>query len=65
MDKVDAHHMANFLDCVRSRKERTLEVEIGYAVQVNISMPAQAYSEGPALYRDAQNQEVVFAPPEA
>ena len=65
LDKMDALHMANFLDCVRSRQKPTLDVETSYHVQVTISMSLQAYRVGRVLYRDARNQEGVPAPPEA
>jgi hypothetical protein len=65
LDKVDALHMGNFFDCVRSRQKPTLDVETGYHVQVTISMSVQAYREGRVLYWDARNQEVVSTPPEA
>lgn len=65
LDKVDALHMGNFFDCVRSRQKPTLDVETAYRVQVTISMSVQAYREGRVLYWDARNQEVVAARPEA
>jgi predicted dehydrogenase len=63
LDKVDALHMSNFLSCIRSRRNPTLDVETAYHVQVTISMSVQAYREGRVLYWDAQKQEVVPAPP--
>jgi predicted dehydrogenase len=62
---VDAVHMANFLDSVRTRQKPTLDVETGYRVQVAISMSVQAYREGRVLYWDARNQTVVSKPPKA
>ncbi len=65
LDKVDALHMQNFFECVRSRQKPTLDVETAYRVQVTISMSVQAYREGRVLYWDARNHAVVPAPPEA
>jgi predicted dehydrogenase len=62
---VEAVHMTNFLDCVRTRKKPTLDVETGYRVQVTISMAVQSYREGRVLYWDARNQTVVSTPPKA
>ncbi len=63
--RTDDIHMANFLDCVRTRQKPTLDVETAYRVQVTISMSVQSYREGRALYWDARRQEAVPAPPEA
>jgi predicted dehydrogenase len=65
LEKVDLWHMSNFLDCMRSRRKPTLDVETAYRVQVTISMSVQAYREGRILYWDAAKQEVVAAPPAA
>src|ERR1035438_8603580 len=55
----EAVHMANFLDCMRTRQKPTLDVETGYHVQVTISMAVQSYREGRVLYWDAKNEKVV------
>jgi hypothetical protein len=55
----EAVHMANFLDCMRTRQKPMLDVETGYHVQVTISMAVQSYREGRVLYWDAKNEKVV------
>jgi predicted dehydrogenase len=60
---TDAVHMANFLDCMRTRKQPTLSAEVGYRVQVTISMAVQSFREGRVLYWDAKNQTTVTTPP--
>ncbi len=60
---TDAVHMANFLDCMRTRRQPTLNAEIGYHVQVTISMAVQSYREGRVVYWDAKNEKVVTTPP--
>jgi hypothetical protein len=55
----EAVHMANFLDCMRTRQKPILDVETGYHVQVTISMAVQSYREGRVLYWDAKNEKVV------
>jgi predicted dehydrogenase len=61
--QVDGH-MANFLDCVRSRKKPNLDVDTGYRAQVTISMAVQSFREGKVLYFDPKKEEVVYEPPE-
>jgi predicted dehydrogenase len=65
LDKVDLWHMSNFLDCMRTRKKPTLDVETAYHVQVTISMAVQAYREARILYWDPKKEEVVSTPPAA
>ena len=65
LEKVDAMHMSNFLECMRTRQKPTLDVETAYRAQVTISMAVQAYRQGRILYWDARKEEVVTAPPEA
>jgi predicted dehydrogenase len=61
--QVDGH-MANFLDCVRSREKPRLDVDTGYRAQVTISMAVQSFREGKVLYFDPKKEEVVYEPPE-
>jgi predicted dehydrogenase len=60
---TEAVHMANFLDCMRTRQQPTLSAETCYRVQVTISMAVQSYREGRVLYWDAKNEKVVTTPP--
>jgi len=52
-------HIGNFLDCMRSRQQPTLNVEIALRAQVTISMAVQSYREGKILYWDEQAMKVV------
>ncbi len=62
LEKVDAMHMSNFLDCMRSRKKPTLDVETAYHAQVTISMSVLSYRQARILYWDAKKQEVATSP---
>ena len=44
-DTADQNHMANFIDCVRSRKRPNAPVEIGYRSAVAAHMANMAYRE--------------------
>jgi predicted dehydrogenase len=63
--KPESAHMQNFLDCVRSRQQPTLNVETGYRAQVTISMAVESYREGRVLFWDERAQKVVTRPPKA
>ncbi len=41
----DVNHMANFIDCIRSRKEPNASVEIGYRSAVAAHMANLAYRQ--------------------
>ena len=56
-------HVANFLDCVRSRQKPTLDVETAARAQVLITMSVQSYREGRILYFDERAFKVVTKPP--
>jgi predicted dehydrogenase len=58
-------HITNFLDCMHSRQQPTLNVEVGARAQVLISMSVQSYREGKVLYFDEQNWKVRNKPPRA
>ena len=64
-DFMDAH-VANFLDCVRSRQKPHLDVETGARAQVVINLAVQSYREGKTLYWDEKNWKATQkAPKEA
>jgi len=44
-DTPDQNHMANFIDCVRTRKQPNAPVEIGYRSAVAAHMANMAYRE--------------------
>ncbi|NWG13858.1 MAG: Gfo/Idh/MocA family oxidoreductase [Acidobacteria bacterium] len=65
VDKKDAMraHVANFLECVRTRQKPTLDVETAACAQVVISMAVQSYREGRILYFDEKRWKVGPKPP--
>ena len=68
VDQKDAMtaHVRNFLDCIRSRQQPTLNVETALRAQVTISMAVQSYREGGrALYWDEKAMKVTAKPPKA
>lgn len=59
-------HVANFLDCVRSRQKPHLDVETGARAQAVINLGVQSYREGKTLYWDEKNWKATQkAPKEA
>jgi predicted dehydrogenase len=52
-------HMENFLSCIKSRKEPTLNAQRGYIVMVPIAMSVQAYRENQVKCFDRNSEEVV------
>ena len=61
---VDAH-MANFFDCMRTRKKPNLDADTGYRAQVVITMGVQSFREGKVLFFDPKKEEVVYDAPAA
>ncbi len=57
------HHMKNWLECIRSRKEPNGNVRAGYAHSVASIMAAQAERSGKKLYWDARKEEIVAHEP--
>jgi predicted dehydrogenase len=60
-----AAHINNFLDCIRSRQQPTLNVETAARAQVLISMAVQSYREGRVLYFDEKTWKVSPKPTKA
>jgi hypothetical protein len=59
-------HVRNFLECIRTRQQPTLNVEVALRAQVTISMAVQSYQEGGrALYWDDKAMNVTAEPPRA
>ena len=58
-------HVGNFLSCMRSRQQPTLNVETGARAQVLITMAVNSYREGRVLYFDEKNWKVVPKAPKA
>ena len=67
VEQVDtmAKHVNNFLDCMRSREQPTLNVETGARAQVLITMAVHAYREGKVLYFDEKKWKIVDKAPKA
>ncbi len=55
----DPSHMANWLDCLRSRKQPNATVHHGYAHSVACIMAAQAYWSGKKLYWDPRAEAIL------
>ncbi len=45
-------HVGNFLNCIRSRQQPTLNVEVAARAQVLISLAVQSYRQGKTMYFD-------------
>jgi predicted dehydrogenase len=60
VDQKDAMavHVRNFLECIRSRQNPTLNVDVALRAQVTISMAVQSYREGRVLYWDNRTMKV-------
>lgn len=58
-------HVNNFLECIRTRKKPTLDVETAACAQVLITMAVQSYREGKILYFDEKAFRVKDKPPRA
>ena len=56
-------HMANFIECTRTRAKPNLDAETGYRAQVVISMGVQSFREGKVLFFDPKKEEVVYDAP--
>lgn len=59
IDDMSLEHMANWFDCMRSRKQPDSPVHDGYAHSVACIMAAQAYWEGRKVYWDAASETIV------
>ncbi len=58
-------HMANWLECLRSRKQPHATVENGFDHAIVCIMAARAYREGRKLYWDPKAEQIVDRAPEA
>lgn len=56
-------HMANWFDCLRSRKQPNATVREGYAHAVAVIMAARSYREGKKLWWDAKAEQILDHPP--
>lgn len=58
-------HIGNFLDCIRSRQQPTLNVETAARAQVAITMAVQSYRQGKVLYFDEAKFKITDKPVKA
>ena len=67
VDQNDAmmDHIGNFLECVKSRQQPRLNVEVAARAQVAITMAVLSYQQGKVLYFDEKNFKVVDKPVKA
>jgi len=59
----DPSHMANWFDCLRSRKQPNATVQHGFAHSVACIMAARAQREGRKLWWDAKAEAILEQPP--
>jgi predicted dehydrogenase len=62
-DKGRDAHMANFLECIKTRKKPNLDAETAYRAQVTISMGVDSYRQNKVLFFDPVAEKVVDSPP--
>jgi predicted dehydrogenase len=67
VDENDAmmDHIGNFLDCVRSRQQPRLNVEVAARAQVAITMAVESYRQGRVLYFDEKSFKITDKPVKA
>jgi predicted dehydrogenase len=63
IDDMSTGHMANWFDCLRSRKQPIAPVEAGFSESLACIMATQAYWSGKKLYWDPAKQETLDRPP--
>lgn len=56
-------HVANFLECMRTREKPHCDVETGARAMAVINLSVQSYREGRVLYWDEKNWKAVSEPP--
>jgi predicted dehydrogenase len=63
MGDLDLHHMENWLECLRARRQPHSTVRDGYAHSVACIMAAESYWAGKKLYYDAASETILDHPP--
>jgi len=56
-------HLANWLDCIRTRQPCVCDPELGYRTMAAIRMSVDAYRKGKTLYFDTDTEAVIASPP--
>jgi predicted dehydrogenase len=59
IDDLSLGHMANWLECIRSRQQPRCTVQDGFAHSVGCMMAAEAYSSGKKQYWDATSETIL------
>ena len=59
IDDLTLEHMANWLECMRSRKDPHATVHNGFAHSVACMMATQSYWAGKKMYWDAAGERIV------
>jgi predicted dehydrogenase len=59
IDDLTLEHMANWLECMRSRKDPHATVQNGFAHSVACMMATQSYWSGKKMYWDAAGERIV------
>jgi predicted dehydrogenase len=65
IDDLSLGHMANWFDCIRSRKQPVCTVQDGFAHSVAAMMATEAYHSGKKQYWDAATETITDQPPAA
>ncbi len=65
IDDLTVEHMANWLECLRSREQPHCTVHDGFAHSVACMMATQAYWSGKKLYWDPRSETILDRPPTA
>ena len=63
IDDLTLEHMANWLDCMRTRTQPAATVHDGFAHSVACTMAAQSYSSGRKVYWDSVTETIVERSP--
>jgi predicted dehydrogenase len=64
IDDMSREHMADWLECMRSRRQPHCTVDDGFAHSVACTMAAQSYWAGRKLYWDPAREEILDHPPQ-
>jgi predicted dehydrogenase len=65
IDDMSTEHMANWIECMRSRQQPIATVNDGFAQSVACMMATKAYWTGKRQYWDAKAEEIIDHPPAA
>ena len=63
IDDLTTEHMANWLECMRSRQQPHATVHEGFAHSVACMMAAQSYWTGKKMFWDAKTETIVDSMP--